>query len=105
MSKVIFETKDCDYGLKLTIDWNNLIKVEPHNKGTELSEKDVINLIRILSSWLDDRNRRKPSIDTKPMNCPICSNKEQDNITNIIKGVETDTWFCLKCGGLIGWIK
>jgi hypothetical protein len=39
MSKVIFETKDRDYGLKLTIDWNKLIKVEPHNKGTELSEK------------------------------------------------------------------
>jgi hypothetical protein len=45
------------------------------------------------------------SITTKPIGCTICSNKNQDRITNIIKGVETDAWFCLKCGGLIGWIK
>jgi hypothetical protein len=41
----------------------------------------------------------------KPKECTICSNKDQDKITNIIKGQETDAWFCLKCGGLIGWIK
>jgi hypothetical protein len=35
----------------------------------------------------------------------VCSNKDKDKITNILKGVETDAWFCLKCGGLIGWIK
>ncbi len=55
MSKVIFEIKDCDYGLKLTTDWNKLIKVEPHDKGTELSEKDVVKLISVLSNWLNER--------------------------------------------------
>ena len=43
--------------------------------------------------------------DTKPKICTICSNKDEDKITNIIKGQETNAWFCLKCGGLIGWIK
>lgn len=55
MSKVIFEIKDCDYGMKLTTDWKKLIKVEPHDKGTELSEKDVIKLISVLSNWLNER--------------------------------------------------
>ena len=55
MSKIIFETKDCDYGMKLTIGWNKLIKVEPHDKGTELSEKDVVKLISVLSNWLNER--------------------------------------------------
>ena len=54
MSKVIFEIKDCEYGLKLTIDWDKLIKVEPHDKGTELSEKDVVKLISVLSNWLNE---------------------------------------------------
>jgi hypothetical protein len=45
------------------------------------------------------------SISTKPIKCTICPNKDQDKITNIIKGEETNAWFCLKCGGLIGWIK
>ena len=59
MSKVIFETKDCDYGMKLTIDWNKLIKVEPHDKGTELSEKDVVKLISVLSNWLNERKENE----------------------------------------------
>ncbi len=42
-------------------------------------------------------------IDTKPIKCTICFNEEQDKITNIIKGEETNAWFCLKCGGLIRW--
>jgi hypothetical protein len=45
------------------------------------------------------------SISTKPIKCTICFNKDQDKITNIIKGEETNAWFCLKCGGLVGWIK
>jgi len=59
MSKTIFKIKDCDYGMKLTINWNKLIKVEPHNKGTELSEKDVVNLISILSNWLNERKENE----------------------------------------------
>jgi hypothetical protein len=45
------------------------------------------------------------SVNIKPIKCTVCSNKDQDKITNIIKGEETNAWFCLKCGGLIGWIK
>ena len=45
--------------MKLTINWNKLIKVEPHNKGTELSEKDVVNLISILSNWLNERKENE----------------------------------------------
>ena len=42
---------------------------------------------------------------TKPIKCTICFNHDEDKITNIIKGEETNAWFCLKCGGLIKWIK
>ena len=45
------------------------------------------------------------SINTKPKSCTVCYHKDQDKITNIIKGEETNAWFCLKCGSLIGWIK
>ena len=41
----------------------------------------------------------------KPIKCLICYNEDQNIITNIINDEETNAWFCLKCGGLIGWIK
>ena len=35
--------------------------------------------------------------------CPICFST--GFITNLIKGRETDAWFCSKCGGLIRFDK
>jgi len=69
--------------------------MEKDNKNTEVDNTDK----KLHISDVSD------SIKTKPNNCTICSNKDKDKITNILKGVETDAWFCLKCGGLIGWIK
>lgn len=50
-------------------------------------------------------NKKLHVSSDKPKECTICSNKDQNKITNIIKEQETDAWFCLKCGGLIGWTK
>ncbi len=65
------------------------------NKSTELDNTDK----KLHISDVSD------SIKSKPTECTICPNTNQDKITNILKGVETNGWFCLKCGGLIGWVR
>jgi hypothetical protein len=69
--------------------------MERNNKSTDLDNTDK----KLHISDVSD------SINTKPKVCTICYNKDEDKITNIIKGQETNAWFCLKCGGVIGWIK
>ena len=68
------------------------------NKDNKNTEVDNIDKKLHISDVSD-------SINTKPNKCTICFNEDTDKITNVIKGQETNGWFCLKCGGLIGWIK
>ena len=55
-NKILMETKDACYGMKLTKSYHNgLVKIEPHKVGTELSEDEVIKLISVLNKWLYER--------------------------------------------------
>lgn len=81
MRNVIFETKDCEYGMKLTVGRNKLIKIEPHDKGTELSERDVARLISVLLNWRSEQ-----------FTCKHCGSHEKQ------WNRENDDWYCATCG-------
>lgn len=61
-----------------------------HNKNTQDTVDDVIEI---------------GTTSTKPSKCIRCGNTNKDLISNIINDHDTDYWFCIECGSIIGWIK